>query len=130
MSTTMRILKKAEMNTTQKNTSKTTITPDNKIIFFIFNIFLFFFSINFRSWNIHTRFAASQNFSRETLGVCKIYLSKKTDINKVSSQNEPAMKTVRYNRDKAKDSSSPSAVELLGFPHIDRDVNLSKKWKQ
>ena len=69
---------------------------------------------------------ASENFSKETLGVCKICLSKKTGIKKVPSQNEMssklygcrwraqirrAMKTVRSNRDQAKGSSSP-AVEF------------------
>ena len=111
-----------------KNTSKkgkrTTTTPDNKIIFSIFTFFIF--SINFRSLNIYTHFVASENFSKETLGVCKICLSKKTGIKKVPSQNEMssklygcrwraqirrAMKTVRSNRDQAKGSSSP-AVEF------------------
>ena len=92
MSATIRILKKAEVNTTPKirvqKGKRTTTTTDNKIIFSISTIFLFFFSINFRPLNIHTHFVASENFSIETLGVCKICLSKKTDITKVSSQNE------------------------------------------
>ena len=116
--TSLRILKKARKDTTQK-------TLHQKLSFSIFTIFSIF-SLNFRSWSIDTHFVTSEKFSKETLGVHKICLSKKTDIRKYHPQKEMfskqygcrwraqirrAMKTVRYNRDQAKGSSSP-AVEF------------------